>query len=50
MMLPATGTFAAMNSIRDNWIIPGHTPPRATLLCGMLNPDWKLEILVTAAV
>ena len=42
--------FAAMNEVWDAWVVPGHTPPRATLQCGMINPAWKLEIIVTAAL
>ncbi|MBN8442158.1 MAG: RidA family protein [Thauera sp.] len=42
--------FPAMNEIWDAWVVPGQTPPRATVLAGMINPDWKLEIVVTAAL
>lgn len=42
--------FAAMNEIWDAWVVPGQTPPRATVLAGMINPDWKLEIVITAAL
>lgn len=50
IFLSDVSDFAAMNRVWDDWVTPGHTPPRATLLCGMVNPDWKLEIIVSAAV
>ena len=42
--------FGAMNEVWDAWVVPGHTPPRATVLAGMINPEWKVEIVVTAAL
>lgn len=42
--------FDAMNEVWDAWVVAGHTPPRATLLSGMVKPEWKLEIVVTAAL
>ena len=42
--------FAGMNEVWDAWVVPGHTPPRATVQAQLGNPDWKLEIVVTAAV
>jgi enamine deaminase RidA (YjgF/YER057c/UK114 family) len=42
--------FPGMNSVWDAWVVPGHTPPRATVQANLANPDWKLEIVVTAAV
>lgn len=44
------GDFAAMNRVWDAWVVPGHTPPRATVQAALANPDWKIEIVVTAAV
>lgn len=41
--------FDGMNAIWDAWVVPGNTPPRATVLSGMIKPEWKLEIVVTAA-
>jgi enamine deaminase RidA (YjgF/YER057c/UK114 family) len=43
------GDFAAMNRVWDAWVVPGHTPPRATVQAALANPDWKIEIVVTAA-
>lgn len=42
--------FAAMNSAWDAWVLPGHTPPRATVQAALARPQWKVEIVVTAAV
>lgn len=42
--------FAGMNAEWESWVVPGHTPARATLQAQLANPDWKVEILVTAAV
>ncbi len=42
--------FAAMNEVWEAWVMPGHTPPRATVQAALANPDWKIEIVVTAAV
>lgn len=42
--------FAAMNQVWEAWVVPGHTPPRATVQAALANPGWKIEIVVTAAV
>ena len=42
--------FAAMNAVWDAWVASGQTPPRATVQAALANPDWKIEIVVTAAV
>jgi len=42
--------FAAMNRVWDAWVVPGHTPPRATVQAQLANPDWKIEVVVTAAL
>ncbi|MFO1493998.1 MAG: RidA family protein [Lysobacterales bacterium] len=41
--------FAAMNAAWDAWVVPGHTPPRATVQAALARPEWKVEIVVTAA-
>ena len=41
--------FAGMNSVWDAWVVPGQTPCRATVQAHLANPEWKLEIVVTAA-
>jgi len=42
--------FAAMNEVWDAWVAAGHTPPRATVQARLARPEWKLEIVVTAAI
>ena len=42
--------FAAMNAVWEAWVVPGHTPPRATVQAALAKPEWKIEIVVTAAV
>lgn len=42
--------FAAMNGVWEQWVVPGHTPARATVQAALANPQWKIEIVVTAAV
>lgn len=41
--------IAAMNEVWDAWVVPGTAPPRATVQAALANPDWKIEIVVTAA-
>ena len=41
--------FAGMNQAWDAWVAPGHTPPRATVQAPLADPQWKVEIVVTAA-
>ncbi|MBK7614235.1 MAG: RidA family protein [Vitreoscilla sp.] len=42
--------FPAMNAVWDTWVVAGHTPPRATVQAALAKPEWKVEIVVTAAV
>ncbi|MDM9557892.1 MULTISPECIES: RidA family protein [Bordetella] len=42
--------FDAMNQAWDAWVAPGNAPPRATVEARLANPDYKVEIVVTAAV
>jgi len=41
--------IGAMNEVWDTWVVPGTAPPRATVQAALANPDWKIEIVVTAA-
>lgn len=38
-----------MNDVWDAWVAPGHTPPRATVQAALAHPDWKIEVVATAA-
>ena len=42
--------FAAMNEIWDDWVAPGDAPPRATVQAKLAKPEWKIEVVVTAAI
>ena len=42
--------IAGMNQAWDAWVVAGHTPPRATVQASLAKPEWKVEIVVTAAV
>ena len=42
-------TFPEMNAVWDAWVSPGHTPARATVEARLANPQYTVEIMVTAA-
>jgi enamine deaminase RidA (YjgF/YER057c/UK114 family) len=42
--------FAAMNTVWEAWVVAGQTPPRATVQAALAKPEWKIEVVVTAAV
>ncbi len=42
--------FAAMNEVWEAWLPAGAAPPRATVLARLAKPEWKVEMVVTAAV
>lgn len=42
--------FAGMNQAWDEWVVAGSAPARATVEARLANPQWKVEIVVTAAV
>lgn len=42
--------FAEMNAVWDAWVPQGHTPARATGESALATPDYKVEIIVTAAL
>ena len=41
--------FPAMNSVWDTWVVPGATPPRATVEAKLADPAGLVEIVVVAA-
>jgi enamine deaminase RidA (YjgF/YER057c/UK114 family) len=43
-------TFAEMNAVWDGWVAPGNPPARWTGEAKLATPDYKVEIIVTAAV
>lgn len=42
--------FAAMNAVWDVWVPTGQTPARATVQAKLAKPEWKVEIVVSAAL
>ncbi len=41
--------FAGMNEVWDAWVAPGQAPCRATVNSLLAKPQWRVEIVVTAA-
>lgn len=44
------GQIGAMNAVWDEWVVPGHTPPRATVQARLASADYCIEVVVVAAV
>jgi enamine deaminase RidA (YjgF/YER057c/UK114 family) len=42
--------FPGMNKAWDAWVADGNAPPRATVQAKLARPEWRVEIVVTAAV
>ncbi|MCY7316638.1 MAG: RidA family protein [Rubrivivax sp.] len=42
--------FAAMNAVWEAWLPAGHAPPRATVKAELAKPEWRVEMVVTAAL
>jgi enamine deaminase RidA (YjgF/YER057c/UK114 family) len=42
-------TFPEMNAVWDAWVSPGNTPARATVEVKLAAPQYRIEIMVTAA-
>ncbi|MET3118046.1 enamine deaminase RidA (YjgF/YER057c/UK114 family) [Undibacterium sp. GrIS 1.8] len=41
--------ISGMNQAWDAWVAEGNAPPRATVQAALANPDWLIEVVVTAA-
>ncbi len=41
--------FPGMNAVWDEWVVPGHTPPRATVEAKLANPACLVEVVIVAA-
>lgn len=48
--LASMSDFAEMNSIWDAWVPAGHAPARATGESKLATPDYKVEIIIVAAL
>lgn len=42
--------FAAMNRAWDAWVVAGHAPVRCTVQATLMNPQYRVEIKIIAAV
>lgn len=42
--------FPAMNEVWEAWLPAGYAPPRATVQARLAKPEWKVEMVVTAAL
>jgi enamine deaminase RidA (YjgF/YER057c/UK114 family) len=42
--------FPGMNAVWDVWVTQGQTPPRATVQAQLARPEWRIEVVATAAV
>lgn len=42
--------FPGMNAAWDAWVAKDNAPPRATVEANLARPEWKVEIVVTAAI
>jgi enamine deaminase RidA (YjgF/YER057c/UK114 family) len=42
--------FAALNAVWEAWLPAGNAPPRATVQANLAKPEWRLELVVTAAL
>jgi enamine deaminase RidA (YjgF/YER057c/UK114 family) len=42
--------YDGMNRAWDAWVSPGNAPCRATVQAKLARPEWRIEIVVTAAV
>ncbi len=43
-------TFQEMNAVWDAWVAQGNTPARATGEAKLATADYKVEIIITAAI
>ncbi|MBB3018462.1 enamine deaminase RidA (YjgF/YER057c/UK114 family) [Microvirga lupini] len=43
-------SYDEMNSVWDAWVVPGQAPARVCVESRLADPDYKLEIQVTAAL
>ena len=42
--------YDEMNRAWDRWVTPGKAPARATVEARLANPDWRVEIMIEAAI
>ena len=42
--------YAGMNAAWEAWVAPGALPSRATVQARLAKPEWRVEVVVTAAL
>jgi len=42
--------YAGMNAAWDAWVAPGALPSRATVQARLAQPEWRVEVVITAAI
>lgn len=42
--------FPALNAVWEAWLPAGNAPPRATVQANLAKPEWRVELVVTAAL
>ncbi len=42
--------YDGMNAVWDLWVPDGQAPPRATVQARLARPEWRIEVVATAAV
>jgi enamine deaminase RidA (YjgF/YER057c/UK114 family) len=42
--------FDRMNAVWSEWVAQGNSPPRATVEARLAKPEWRVEMVVTAAL
>jgi enamine deaminase RidA (YjgF/YER057c/UK114 family) len=42
--------FPAMNAVWEAWLPAGCAPPRATVQAALARPEWRVEMVATAAL
>ncbi len=42
--------FPALNAVWEAWVPAGNAPPRATVQAHLAKPEWRVEMVVTAAL
>ena len=45
----AIADFPQINTVWDEWVVQGHTPPRATVEAKLAKPAYKVELQIVAA-
>lgn len=50
IFLAEMADFEGMNAVWDAWVTPGNPPSRATVRAQLARPEWKVEVVVTAAL